>query len=52
MAMNRIDLTVTRGTAETWLVHNNDGMPHNFHIHDVQFRVLELNGAAPPDALS
>ncbi|WP_433755857.1 multicopper oxidase family protein [Nocardia sp. CA-135398] len=52
MAMDRIDLTVTRGTAETWAVHNNDGMPHNFHIHDVQFRVLELNGAPPPAALT
>lgn len=52
MAMDRIDLTVTRGTAETWVVHNNDGMPHNFHVHDVQFRVLELNGAPPPDALT
>ncbi|WP_330254044.1 multicopper oxidase domain-containing protein [Nocardia sp. NBC_00565] len=52
MAMDRIDLTVTRGTAETWVVHNNDGMAHNFHIHDVQFRVLELNGTPPPDALT
>ncbi|MEV6138725.1 multicopper oxidase domain-containing protein [Nocardia sp. NPDC051990] len=52
MAMDRIDMTVTRGTAETWVVHNNDGMPHNFHIHDVQFRVLELNGAPPADALT
>ncbi|MFD0362220.1 multicopper oxidase family protein [Nocardia sp. GCM10030253] len=49
MAMDRIDLTVTKGTAETWVVHNNDGMPHNFHVHDVQFRVLEINGAPPPD---
>lgn len=52
MAMDRIDFTVTRGTAETWVVHNNDGMPHNFHIHDVQFRVLAVDGDAPPAALT
>ncbi|MEV6432289.1 multicopper oxidase domain-containing protein [Nocardia sp. NPDC051463] len=50
--MDRIDLTVTRGTTETWIVHNNDGMPHNFHVHDVQYRVLELDGAPPPAALT
>ncbi|MFQ6394157.1 multicopper oxidase family protein [Nocardia sp. KC 131] len=52
MAMDRIDLAVTRGTAETWIVHNNDGMPHNFHIHDVQYRVLAMNGAPSPPALT
>ncbi|OQS13306.1 copper oxidase [Nocardia donostiensis] len=52
MAMDRIDLTVTRSTTETWVVRNIDGMPHNFHVHDVQFRVLEFDGAAPPPELS
>lgn len=52
MAMDRVDLTVTRGTTETWIVHNNDGMPHNFHVHDVQYRVLELNGTPPSAALT
>ncbi|MFI9408078.1 multicopper oxidase family protein [Nocardia sp. NPDC052316] len=52
MAMDRIDLTVTRGTAETWIVHNNDGMPHNFHVHDVQFRVLGRNDGPPPAELT
>lgn len=51
MAMGRIDETVTRGTSETWTVRNKDGMPHNFHVHDVQFRILEVNGAPPPPAL-
>ncbi|WP_433663740.1 multicopper oxidase family protein [Nocardia sp. CA-128927] len=52
MAMDRIDLTVTRGSTETWTVHNNDGMPHNFHIHDVQFRVLARNDGPPPAELT
>ncbi|MFI6091768.1 multicopper oxidase family protein [Streptomyces sp. NPDC051218] len=51
MKMDRIDETVTRGTTETWTVRNNNGMPHNFHVHDVQFRVLEVNGEAPPPEL-
>lgn len=51
MKMDRIDETVTRGATETWTVRNNNGMPHNFHVHDVQFRVLEVNGEAPPPEL-
>ncbi|MEU7730743.1 multicopper oxidase domain-containing protein [Streptomyces sp. NPDC040724] len=49
--MSRVDETVTRGTAETWTLRNDDGMPHNFHVHDVQFRILDINGAAPPPPL-
>lgn len=26
-------------------------MPHNFHVHGVQFRVLSVNGRAPEPAL-
>ncbi|MEU7607457.1 multicopper oxidase domain-containing protein, partial [Streptomyces sp. NPDC041003] len=37
--------------AETWTLRNDDGMPHNFHVHDVQFRILDINGAAPPPPL-
>lgn len=51
MDMNRIDETITRGSTETWVVRNIDGMPHNFHVHDVQFRVLSVDGSAPPAAL-
>ncbi|MGW6455865.1 multicopper oxidase family protein [Streptomyces sp. NPDC055078] len=51
MKMDRIDATVTRGTAETWVVRNDDGTPHNFHVHDVQFRVLEVDGREPPPQL-
>ncbi|WP_189214838.1 MULTISPECIES: multicopper oxidase family protein [Streptomyces] len=51
MDMGRIDETVTRGTTEVWTVRNADGMPHNFHVHDVRFRVVEVNGSAPPPPL-
>ncbi|WP_338697209.1 multicopper oxidase domain-containing protein [Streptomyces sp. Q6] len=51
MDMGRIDETVTRGTTEVWTVRNDNGMPHNFHVHDVQFRVVEVDGEAPPPEL-
>lgn len=51
MKMDRIDETVVRGTAETWTVRNEHGTPHNFHVHDVQFRILELDGKKPPPEL-
>ncbi|RKX81284.1 MAG: copper oxidase, partial [Spirochaetes bacterium] len=24
------------------------GMPHTFHVHSVQFQVLDINGSPPP----
>ncbi|MFD7029068.1 multicopper oxidase family protein [Streptomyces sp. NPDC059917] len=43
---NRIDQTVSYGSSEVWTVTNaNKLIPHNFHMHLVQFRVLERNGA-------
>ncbi|MFJ9825665.1 multicopper oxidase family protein [Streptomyces sp. NPDC101160] len=43
--MNRIDTEIAYGTTEIWTVTNaNKIIPHNFHIHLVQFRVLERNG--------
>ncbi|MFF0446296.1 multicopper oxidase family protein [Streptomyces sp. NPDC004609] len=49
--MDRIDLTVVRGTTEIWTVRNEHDTPHNFHVHDVQFRVLEVDGEEPPPRL-
>ncbi|KAF4407321.1 multicopper oxidase family protein [Streptomyces lycii] len=51
MAMDRIDFAVTRGTTEIWKVTNEDGVPHNFHVHDVRFRVLSVDGREPPPEL-
>ncbi|APU16830.1 MULTISPECIES: multicopper oxidase family protein [Actinoalloteichus] len=53
MDMDRIDEVVTVGDTEIWEVSNsNGGTPHNFHVHDVQFRVLDLEGTPPPPELS
>ncbi|MGW3992927.1 multicopper oxidase family protein [Amycolatopsis sp. NPDC004772] len=50
---NRVDLKVKRGATEIWTVRNTDtvrGIPHSFHLHLEQFRVLDRNGGPPaPD---
>jgi FtsP/CotA-like multicopper oxidase with cupredoxin domain len=52
MSMERIDEVVTVGDTEIWNVRNGMAMPHNFHVHDVQFQVLSIDGAAPPPELA
>ncbi|HET8993198.1 MAG TPA: multicopper oxidase domain-containing protein [Rhodococcus sp. (in: high G+C Gram-positive bacteria)] len=44
MDMTRIDEVVVAGTTELWEINNVSGMIHNFHIHDVQFQVVEATG--------
>jgi blue copper oxidase len=52
MDLGRIDQVVTVGTTERWEVHNRSGSFHNFHVHDVQFKLVAYRGAAPPPALA
>jgi FtsP/CotA-like multicopper oxidase with cupredoxin domain len=47
MAMDRIDFGVREGTVEVWEVTNDNGFLHNFHVHDVQFQVLTVDGEPP-----
>jgi FtsP/CotA-like multicopper oxidase with cupredoxin domain len=50
MDMGRIDFGVDVGQTEVWDVVNDAGSAHSFHVHDVQFRVLSVDGReAPPD---
>ncbi|MEU4643619.1 multicopper oxidase domain-containing protein [Micromonospora sp. NPDC023814] len=51
MKMDRIDFVATKDATEVWEMVNQDGTPHNFHVHDVQFQVLSVGGQAPPPAL-
>jgi FtsP/CotA-like multicopper oxidase with cupredoxin domain len=51
MDMGRIDFGVREGTTEVWTVVNDNGYLHNFHVHDVQFQVLTVDGEAPPPHL-
>jgi hypothetical protein len=50
--VDRIDETVTVDTTEIWAVSNASDDYHNFHIHDAQFQVVEVDGHAPPVELS
>jgi len=52
MDMNRIDEVVHVGDTEIWEVRSTQPIPHSFHIHDVQFRVLSIDGEAPPPELA
>ena len=47
MDMNRIDEVVEVDTTEIWEVRNTDGEFHNFHVHDMQFQVLDIDGQPP-----
>lgn len=44
MDIDRVDEVAERGTIEVWEVKNLVGMDHPFHIHGIQFQVLDRNG--------
>ena len=52
MDTGRIDEVATVGDTEVWEVRNTIPMPHSFHVHDVQFRILTVDGQAPPPELA
>ena len=47
MDMSVINETVYLNDTEIWSLRNQSGMAHPFHIHDVQFYILDRNGVAP-----
>ncbi|MEQ8192912.1 MAG: multicopper oxidase domain-containing protein [Rhodospirillales bacterium] len=47
MDMKRIDETVKLGDTEIWEIRNDSPMTHPFHIHDIQFQILDRNGKPP-----
>ena len=51
MDMSRIDFGVRKGDVELWSLENQDAQLHNFHVHDVQFQVVSVNGSEPPEHL-
>jgi FtsP/CotA-like multicopper oxidase with cupredoxin domain len=52
MDMERIDATVRTDSVEVWEVTNAQDSTHNFHVHDVRFQVLTMDGSAPPPELA
>jgi len=49
--MNVVNIEVDLNNTEIWTLLNQSALAHPFHIHDVQFNILEINGAAPPPHL-
>jgi FtsP/CotA-like multicopper oxidase with cupredoxin domain len=47
MDINHIDETVHLGDTEIWTISNESTMAHPFHIHDIQFLILDRNGQQP-----
>lgn len=45
--MDRIDYTIPINSIEKWKLVNETMVAHPFHIHDVQFYLLERNGTPP-----
>ncbi len=49
--MGTINYTVPLGNTEIWSLTNQTPISHPFHIHDVQFFILDINGTPPPPEL-
>lgn len=45
--MDIINEVVPINTVEKWRINNNTGIAHPFHIHEGQFIIDNINGAAP-----
>jgi bilirubin oxidase len=50
--MMMINYTIPLNNAEIWSLTNQTPIAHPFHIHDVQFFILDINGVPPPPELS
>lgn len=49
--MSVINYTIPLDNVEIWSLTNQTPIAHPFHIHDVQFQILDINGAPPPAEL-
>jgi FtsP/CotA-like multicopper oxidase with cupredoxin domain len=52
MDLGRVYAVITKDTTEIWEITKEDATPHSFHVHDVRFQVLPVNGERPPAELS
>jgi bilirubin oxidase len=46
--MDVINFSIPLNSTEIWRISNHSPIAHPFHIHDIQFYVLDRNGFAPP----
>ncbi len=47
--MGVINVTTYLNNTEKWRITNNTGIAHPFHIHDMHFYLLNVNGGAVPN---
>jgi len=47
MKMDVVNEVVKVGEAEIWEISSNGMLPHPFHVHNTQYRVLSRNGRPP-----
>ncbi|MBL0315725.1 MAG: multicopper oxidase domain-containing protein [Flavobacteriales bacterium] len=45
--MDVINEIVQLGDVEAWTITNQTQVAHPFHIHDVEFQILDVNGSSP-----
>jgi bilirubin oxidase len=50
--MMMINHIIQLNDIEVWTLQNNTPIAHPFHIHDVPFYILDINGIAPPPELA
>ncbi len=48
--INQIDYNVPLNNTEIWQITNSGVFTHPFHIHDVEFNIISVNGVAPAAA--
>lgn len=50
--MDVINYSIPLNNIEIWTLQNNTPIAHPFHLHNVPFYILDINGIAPPAELS
>ena len=47
--MDVINVTIDLNNTEIWTISNNTPIAHPFHLHNVGFYILDINGNPPPE---
>jgi bilirubin oxidase len=45
-SISRVDKSIPMNSVQKWTITNSNVFGHTFHIHDVQFNLIERNGSA------
>ncbi len=50
--MDSVNIITYLNNKEIWTLTNSTMVAHPFHIHDIQFNILDINGSKPPPQYS